>query len=294
MTSADRDPAVDIEPSGIDETDETDETDTEGPRSSRPQTSEPRRPRLNVWAETALLIVIAVIIAIVVKSFFLQAFYIPSASMEPGLQGGPGTKTDDRVIVEKPSYWFGGTPQRGDVIVFADPGGWLGAEEAATPSNPAATVLSKIGLFPGGGHLVKRVIGVAGDTVSCCDTQGRILVNGVPLNEKEYARPASTRCGDHGAGDCYGPMPGTAHWTSGVVPKGFLFVMGDNRDNSADSSYHLCTAQETDCAKSPWVPVHDVVGKVVALGWPLGRAHVLHRPATFDQDFAVTRKKAGT
>jgi len=229
-----------------------------------------------------------VIIAVVIKSFFLQAFYIPSESMEPGLQGGDLVKTDDRVVVEKPSYWFGGTPQRGDIVVFADPGGWLGPEEAETPSNPVTKVLSKVGLYPEGGHLVKRVIGVAGDTIRCCDRQGRILVDGVPLNEKEYARPGQRPDG----GACYGPMTGTCEWKVGPVPDGFLFVMGDNRAHSADSTVHMCTSDETDCAKSPWVPVHDVVGKVAALAWPLGRAHWIHRPQTFDQGFAVTGKKA--
>ena len=282
MTSADRDPAaVDVDPHGADRDEQ------EGSRSSRSRPDD-RRHGLNVWQESALLVVLAIVIAVLVKSFFLQAFYIPSESMEPGLQGGVGVQTDDRVIVEKPSYWFGGTPQRGDVVVFADPGGWLNAEEAATPTSPVTKVLSKIGLYPEGGHLVKRVIGVAGDTITCCDKRGRISVNGVPLNEKEYARPGKRADG----GDCYGPMTGTCDWTVGPVPDGFVFVMGDNRAHSADSTVHMCTDQVTDCAKSPWVPVHDIVGKVAALAWPLGRAHWIHRPPTFDQDFAVTRKKA--
>lgn len=236
-----------------------------------------------VWQESILLLVLAVIITLVIKSFFVQAFYIPSASMEPGLQGGPGVRTDDRVLVEKPSYWGGGTPQRGDVVVFKDPGGWLDAEEDGGTPGGVSGLLARIGLFPTGGHLVKRVIGVAGDTIVCCDKQGRLKVNGKAIDESAYARPAARACNDSGQGQCYGPMPRTPHWKAGPVPKGFLFVMGDNRDNSADSSYHLCTTAETDCSQSPWVPVDDVVGKVVSLVWPLGRAHVIHRPADFAQ-----------
>jgi signal peptidase I len=223
-----------------------------------------------VWQETILLLAIALVLAIVIKAFFVQAFYIPSASMEPGLV------KNDRILVEKVSYWFGGTPQRGDVVVFKDPGGWLTAEESAGPSGAVATGLSKIGLYPSGGHLVKRVIGVAGDTIKCCDDQGRLMVNGQPLDEKEYARL--------GGADCYGPMPGGAsqcNWSVGPVPAGHVFVMGDNRNNSADSTVHMCLKGETDCTKNPYVDVDDVVGKVFVLLWPSDRFEFLHRPDTF-------------
>ena len=127
---------------------------------------------------------VAVGLAVLIKSFFAQAFYVPSRSMEPGLV------KNDRILVEKPSYWFGGTPQRGDVVVFKDPGGWLSDEEDAGPSNPIGKAMVKIGLYPAGGHLVKRVIGVAGDTIHCCDKQGRLLVNGHPLDESRTSPTA--------------------------------------------------------------------------------------------------------
>ncbi|MGZ4454977.1 MAG: signal peptidase I [Nocardioides sp.] len=236
-----------------------------GRRSRRSRREAKARKKLPVWQESLLLLVLAVVLAVVIKAFFVQAFYIPSESMEPGLI------KNDRILVEKPSYWLGG-PQRGDVVVFADPGGWLSAEEAAGPTSGLTTLLSKIGLYPTGGHLVKRVIGLAGDTVTCCDKQGRILVNGHPLDEKSYARLDGATC--------YGPMKPSCHWTSGVIPKGTIFVMGDNRSHSADSSFHLCEKGQT-CAQSPYVPVDDVVGKVVALMWPASRFEVLHRPADF-------------
>jgi signal peptidase I len=207
--------------------------------------------------------------AIVIKSFFAQAFYVPSESMEPGLV------KNDRILVEKPSYWFGGSPQRGDVVVFKDPGGWLSAEEDAGPSNPIGKALVKIGLYPAGGHLVKRVIGVAGDTIHCCDKQGRLLVNGHPLDESAYLT-RGLRCAGPEVDQC------GQHWTAGPVPRGHLFVMGDNRGNSADSAYHLCHPRAAYCGQgSAFVPVSDVVGKVVVLLWPSNRFHVLHRPADF-------------
>ena len=145
------------------------------------------KKHLPLWQETILLLVVALGLAILIKAVLVQAFYIPSESMEPGLV------RNDRILVQKVSYWFGGSPERGDVVVFEDPGGWLGAE-AVGPPNAVTKVMAKIGLYPSGGHLVKRVIGVAGDKIHCCDDQGRIEVNGVPLDEKDYARKGGAKC----------------------------------------------------------------------------------------------------
>jgi signal peptidase I len=228
------------------------------------------KKHLPLWQETILLLAIAILLAVVIKAFFVQAFYIPSESMEPGLI------KNDRILVEKTSYWFGGSPQRGDVVVFKDPGGWLSEEEDAGPANPIGKLMAKVGLYPSGGHLVKRVIGVGGDVIHCCDKQGRILVNGHPLDEKSYVKNTPGM-------QCNGPMTTTCNWTAGPVPKGTVFVMGDNRDNSDDSTMHLCqgTTKATDCTPDPFVPVDDVVGKVFLLLWPHSRFHVLHRPADF-------------
>jgi signal peptidase I len=239
--------------------------DTEAP-------AKPVRPHVPIWQETLILLVIAVVLAVVLKAFFVQAFYIPSESMEPGLV------KNDRILVQKVSYWGGGSPQRGDVVVFEDPGGWLGADDVAGPTNPVTRALEKIGLFPSGGHLVKRVIGVAGDTITCCDNQGRISVNGVPIDESGYTLP-----GVIDLNDCYGPMTGNCSWSAGPVPKGHIFVMGDNRAHSADSTYHMCQVGETECTKNPYVDVDSVVGKVFALVWPLSRFGGVGRTDAFDK-----------
>jgi signal peptidase I len=229
-----------------------------------------KKHALPLWVESILLLVLAVGLAVLLKAFFVQAFYVPSESMEPGLV------KNDRILVEKTSYWGGGTPQRGDVVVFKDPGGWLSEAADAGPTNPLGKLLVKIGLYPAGGHLVKRVIGVAGDTIHCCDSQGRLEVNGHPLDEHSYAQLSGLRCAGPEVNQC------ARHWTAGPVPKGDLFVMGDNRAHSADSAYHLCHPRAPFCGQgSPFVPVSDVVGKVVVLLWPAGRFHVLHRPADF-------------
>jgi signal peptidase I len=245
----------------------------DGSANQVPAGSQPRQGRrqLPLWQETILLLVVALGLAILIKALFVQAFYIPSESMEPGLV------KNDRILVQKVSYWFGGTPQRGDVVVFKDPGDWLPPGDAAGPTNPVAKVMEKVGLYPSGGHLVKRVIGVAGDTVKCCDAQGRIQVNGVAIDEQDYATP--------GRNNCYGPMKGCENggWKAGPVPAGHIFVMGDNRAHSADSSWHICDPQATDCVSGDeFVSTDLVVGKVFLLLWPRDHFGWIQRPDSFD------------
>jgi signal peptidase I len=230
--------------------------DAETGRGSRERKA---RPHIPIWQETLILLVLAVVLAVVLKAFFVQAFYIPSESMEPGLV------KNDRILVQKVSYWGGGSPDRGDVVVFEDPGGWLGSSDAAGPSNAVTKVLEKIGLFPSGGHLVKRVVGVPGDTIVCCDAEGRLSINGQTVDESDYTLP-----GKNGQNDCWGPMTGSCDWTVGPVPDGSVFVMGDNRGQSADSTVHMCVEGETECTKNPYVDDDLIVGKVFALVWPLG------------------------
>jgi signal peptidase I len=224
---------------------------------------------MSLAEEVVILLGAALVLSFVVKSLFVQAFYIPSGSMEPGLE------VNDRILVQKVSYWGSGTPERGDVIVFEDPGGWLGSGEDVGPTSPLTKALGKVGLYPSGGHLVKRVIGVEGDVVECCDEQGRILVNGTPI-ESDFTRNTL---------ECDGPMVTQCQqdWATEPVPAGHVFVLGDHRDASADSSDHMCRPTETECVTgSEFVPVDLVVGKVFARIWPADRFSILHRPGTFD------------
>ncbi|NHA01873.1 signal peptidase I [Nocardioides sp. W3-2-3] len=167
----------------------------QGPRHSE----KTERKHLPVWQESILLLAVALGLAVVIKAVFVRAFYIPSESMEPGLV------KNDRILVQKVSYWFGGSPKRGDVIVFEDPGQWLGETDDQGPTG-FANLLSKVGLYPTGGHLVKRVIGTEGDVVVCCDKQGRIEVNGVAIDEKSYLGPDPGACNAEFARRLAGPQ----------------------------------------------------------------------------------------
>ncbi len=244
---------------------------SEQPDGSVELESDKAKKQLPLWQETILLLVVALGLAILIKAVLVQAFYIPSESMEPGLV------RNDRILVQKVSYWFGGSPQRGDVVVFKDPGHWLGGADAVGPPNAVTKVMAKIGLYPSGGHLVKRVIGVAGDTITCCDDQGRIMVNGVSIDERGYARK--------GRAKCFGPRPSPAcDWEAGPVPAGHIFVMGDNRNHSADSSAHMCDPDQKSCVSGDeFVPVDLVVGKVFVLLWPRDHFTFVQRPNSFDE-----------
>jgi signal peptidase I len=255
------------DPDAIDEAPEDESPSDEPATAKRGEGGE--RKHLPVWQESFLLLGVALVLAIVIKTFFVQAFYIPSESMEPGLI------QNDRILVQKVSYWFGGDPSRGDVVVFEDPGGWLQGDEPAPTG--LANVLSKIGLYPTGGHLVKRVVGIEGDVIECCDDQGRILVNGEPVDETSFIAE------DHG--QCAAAQTFTGQgceWTVGPIPDGKLFVLGDNRSRSADSRAHVCRPQAENCTKSPWVDNDLVVGKVFSLVWPQDRWDWISNPGAFD------------
>jgi signal peptidase I len=198
---------------------------------------------------------IALGLSLVIKTYLMQAFFIPSSSMEDTLQIG------DRVLVSKL------TPgpfdlHRGDIVVFEDPGGWLPPTPAKAAGNPALErvhgALMFIGLMPSDAdnHLIKRLIGLPGDKVVCCDEQGRITVNGVPIDEP-YVKPGSA--------------PSEEEFEV-TVPAGHVWVLGDNRGDSADSRYHRDNADGT-------VPLENVVGVSFTRVWPLGRLGVLTNPS---------------
>ncbi|WP_411102257.1 signal peptidase I [Streptomyces sp. cmx-4-9] len=215
------------------------------------------RPHRSFWKELPLLIGIALLLALLIKTFLVQAFSIPSDSMQNTLQRG------DRVLVDKLTPWFGSEPERGEVVVFHDPANWLSGEPTPDP-NLAQKVLSKIGLMPSADEkdLIKRTIAIGGDTVEC-KKGGPVVVNGKELDEP-YIYPGNTACDDAP----FGPL---------TVPKGKIWVMGDHRQNSQDSRYHM------QDSTGGFVPVDKVVGRAVVVAWPINRWATLPVPDTFDQ-----------
>jgi signal peptidase I len=215
-------------------------------RHARGRAPRPERSGAGRWfAETAIIIVSALVL-----SALVQAFYVPSASMEDTLL------ISDRIVASKITTSMGGV-SRGEVVVFKDPGDWL-PEPPPPPDGVRGAIrtgLTFVGLLPSdtGQDLVKRVIAVEGDRIACCDADGRIVLNGVPLVEDYIKGPTNQVQFDV------------------VVPPGGVFVMGDNRGDSRDSRYHL---EANDGA----VPVDDVVGRVVVVLWPLNRISTVPIP----------------
>jgi len=224
-------------------------------------TSEPRPRKKSFIRELPGIVITALVISVLIKTFLVQAFYIPSGSMENTLL------VNDRVLVNK----LADKPDeihRGDVIVFRDPGGWLGTSQATSRGGVIGglrNALVFVGLAPAVGEedLIKRVIAVGGDTVQCC-TSGHMTVNGVPLDEP-YLYPSDL--GTPSQTD-FGPIK---------VPAGKLWVMGDHRSVSEDSRAHRTQPGQG------FVPVSDVIGRAFTIVWPINRAKLLHRPETFLQ-----------
>ncbi|MFD1721822.1 signal peptidase I [Amnibacterium endophyticum] len=201
--------------------------------------------------DLVVIVVVAVLASFLIKTFLIRSFFIPSESMENTLQ------VHDRILVNE--LVPGLIPlQRGDVVVFKDPDTWLVGQEdyAAPPSNAlqasAEWVLSLFGLSAqdANDHLVKRVIGLPGDHVTCCNALGQLSVNGTPVQEPYVVK-----------------QPGTDRVSEQdfdvTVPAGELWVMGDNRYNSEDSRYHPTSKHKG------FVPLDDVVGRAFVVSWPV-------------------------
>lgn len=237
-------------------------SDAEPLRERRGRHVQPPRSRIShVLKEIAVVGVTALVISFLIKTFLVQAFWIPSGSMENTLVYG------DRVMVSK--IQVGPTEiERGDIVVFHDPGGWLPPTQETDRGafvNSIVDVLEFVGLAPAGDgdHLIKRVIGVGGDHVVCCDDQGRITVNGAPLDEP-YLYP--------------GDQPSDEPFDI-TVPEGHYWVMGDHRSNSRDSR-----ANDDGTGVGGSVPEENVVGQALVLVWPLDRFDWFSRPAEVFDD----------
>jgi signal peptidase I len=244
-------------------------SDDEQPRSlHRLDDDEPRKPeaakrkQMPLWQEMPLLLIVAFCLAVLIRTFLLQAFFIPSGSMEDTLLVG------DRVLVNKVVYDTR-DPLRGEVVVFRGTAAWV-------PENPAASdvgFFSKLGRTvgdlvgvsrPGEKDFIKRVIGLPGDRVSCCDKQGRVLVNGKALDEP-YVIENSPLDAPQSARECR-----SRRFEEVTVEPGQMFVMGDHRFVSQDSR---CQGQ---------VPIENVIGRAFVIVWPSKRWGSLPVPSTFD------------
>ena len=220
--------------------------DTVATRSDRVGAKRARQRGVRVFLRDLVIIfLVAILVSFLIKTFVVRSFYIPSGSMENTLQ------INDLIIVNElePALF---PIKRGDVVVFTDPGGWLPASTEKTTTNPLVWALSLIGLAApdSDDHLVKRVIGLPGDHVSCCNALGQLVINGSPISEPYTIIPPGNT------------DAATLHF-SVTVPKGDLWVMGDNRYDSQDSS------RNQNLPGKGFVPEKDVVGRAILISWPI-------------------------
>ncbi|MEJ7707483.1 MAG: signal peptidase I [Nocardioidaceae bacterium] len=201
--------------------------------------------------ELVIIVAIALIASALLRAFVLQAFFVPSTSMLPEI------RKDDRILVSRLN-----TLERGEVVVFQDPGDWLTANEQPPPPTGIRKGLEWLGVLPASGHehLVKRVIGLAGDRIVCCES-GKLTINGVKVDETDFVFQKS------------GPADDQLYDV--VVPKDSIFVLGDHRYGSGDSAYHLSNG-------TGFVPTDLVVGRAFSLVWPIDHAHLMHIPSAYD------------
>lgn len=227
----------------------TEEQPTRRDRRGSEKRSRSRSTKLFI-RDILLIFLAAIVISVGIKAFLIRSFYIPSGSMENTLQ------INDRIIVNELVPRFIDV-QRGDVVVFQDPGGWLTPRVQPKQNWFVAGIdwtLSVVGLSApdSNDHLVKRVIGLPGDTVECCNTFGQISINGVPIDEPYLDLP-------DGVTKASGPD------FSVTVPKDSLWVMGDHRYDSLDSRYNV------NKPGKGFVPISNVVGRAFLVSWPADR-----------------------
>jgi signal peptidase I len=216
-----------------------------------------RRKKRSFWRDLVVIVVAALALTILLKAFVVQVFSIPSGSMENTLLPG------DRILVSKVVYKFRPIA-RGDIVVFSGAGSW--DSPTPPPSNWLTGLwddaVNLVGIAGPDTDYVKRVIGVPGDRVVCCNKNGQITVNGVPLSESHYVYP--------------GDVPSEMRFNV-TVPAGRLWVMGDNRGDSDDSRYRV------NDPGGGTIPESAVVGRAFLIIWPFSRVSDLPIPNTFEQ-----------
>ena len=237
-------------------------------RGTGPGDKPPKRRR-SFWRELPVLIVVALVLAVLIKTFAIQAFYIPSASMENTLDIG------DRVLINKVIFHLRPI-HRGDIVVFDGTGSWDFNNPPAS-SNIFSKLLDDVEGVVGISHdssiYIKRVIGLPGDRVACCNSKGQVTVNGVPLSESSYLYP--------------GNAPSTQSFNI-TVPAGRLWVMGDHRAVSYDSRGHMGDPG------GGTIPESAVLGRAFVIIWPPSRWGFLDIPATFEQPALNASAAAGS
>lgn len=242
-------------------TDGTDDEPAAAPMTRRERRRH-RRNQRSGWAqwlrELPIMLGVAFVIAVLLRSFVVQAFWIPSGSMEQTLHGCPGC-TGDRILVNRMSYWFS-DPEPGDIVVFEAPTSWEPEVTVDEPDDPIGQswlwVKRLVGAAPPAARdLVKRVIATEGQTIECCDAQNRVLVDGQPL-EEPYIYLDGLDPADPSMAQPFGPI---------TVPEGRMFVMGDHRNASADSRAHM------DDQYQGTVAVDSVIGRAFLILWPFDR-----------------------
>ncbi|WP_242676914.1 signal peptidase I [Rhodococcus sp. ABRD24] len=245
---------------------------SEGPNAGDDAGKSRGKKSRSFWREIPILILVALVLSFLLQTFIARVYLIPSESMEPTLHGCPGC-TGDRIVVEKISYRFG-DPEPGDVVVFRGPASWSENWDSTRSSNVVIRGFQEVGSLvglvpPDENDLVKRVIATGGQTVECCDDQGRILVDGKPLDEPYVTMdfpfvPGAQTCDTAvRSGRCFGPV---------TVPEGNLWVMGDNRSNSSDSRFHVSDELQGT------VPVDNVIGKATFIVLPPSRWGTISSP----------------
>ncbi len=243
-----------------------------------------RKAKRPFWVELPILIVIAFALTFLIQTFVAKVYYVPSGSMEKTLHGV--ASGGDRILANKVVYDFR-KPEQGDVVVFKGPDTWAPEADVPGPTNWFGKVVASVGSVvgiapPNEKDFVKRVIAVGGQTVACCDAKGNVTVDGRSLDEPYIYQPwpftpgvADCKTGGdatrYGSQRCFAPYK---------VPIGQLWVMGDHRSDSSDSSYDCLGlkpgAAPPSCARP--IPVDDVIGKAVFIVMPPSRWGTIGNP----------------